>query len=201
MKFILASASRSRKALLKEIGFVPNICMSTDINETPKKKEKPRLLAIRLAKEKSLAAMEKIKDKSDIVVLSADTVVAVGSRIIDKALNNEDIYKNMKMLSGRNHRVFSGFNIVQTNKDGDIIRTIAKVVTTRVKFKSLSDIDIRDLIASNTGIGVAGGYTINNFGASFAISIIGSHTNIMGLPLYQVRNSLLTIGLKSVLTG
>ena len=204
MKFILASNSKSRKELLSKIGFYPDIFMPMDINETPKKKEKPRLLALRLAIEKAEAALKKNKEENadgssvESVILGGDTVISVGNRIIDKALDKEQVIKNMKMLSGRNHMAYSAFCVLKIDKDGSIMQKIHKVGITRVKFKHLSQLDIDNLVASGTGIGVAGGYTVDGIGSSFIISSTGSsHTNIMGIPSYLARNALMSVGLKS----
>jgi len=190
---ILASASPERLALLRNVGFIPDFVYPMDINETPVRNEKPRCLALRLASEKCMYCYKKYKPLNSII-LSGDTVVARGMIVVDKALDDEDVRSNMRILSGKNHRVYSGFSIIQTDSNGQITRCISSVEETRVKFKSLTTDDIEGLVRSGEGIGKAGGYAILGFGASFVIKIIGQVSTVIAMPLYHVRNTLLSCG-------
>jgi septum formation protein len=182
---ILASASPRRLDLLKQIGIVPAQIIPADIDETPLKGELPRALALRLAQEKCAA----ISAQPNHFVMAADTVVAVGRRILPKAENDKDIADCLDLMSGRSHTVFSG--IAVRHPDG---KTISRVVATKVKFKNLTKAERATYIASGEGIGKAGGYGIQGIADSFVISINGSYSNIVGLSLYDIRAMLSGVG-------
>lgn len=192
-RLIVASASVGRLELLRSVGFVPHLIYPMNIDETRLRNEKPRCLALRLASQKSMSCYDMYRP-SNSVILSGDTVVARGMIVVDKAMNDDDVRSNMLILSGTNHRVYSGFSIIQTDSDCNIIRHISRVEETRVKFKSLTNDDIEGLIRSGDGIGKAGGYGILGFGGSFVIKIIGQVSTIIAMPLYHVRNTLLSCG-------
>ncbi|MTI42120.1 septum formation protein [Roseibium hamelinense] len=180
---ILASASPRRLALLQQIGLDPDHLMPTNIDETPSKLETPRALALRLAREKALAARE-IAD-ADIemrpsLILSADTVVSVGRRILPKTELTDQALACLSLLSGRGHRVFTGLAL---SEPGGKIRS--KVIETRVRFKRLSRKDMDDYIASGEWRGKAGGYAIQGLAGSFVIKLVGSYTSVVGLPVAE----------------
>jgi septum formation protein len=199
IQFILASGSKGRMRLVQQIGFVPHLVISPDIDETQKKNEKPKDLAMRLALQKSYRALEMLENKANIVILSGDTVVAKGNKIADKATTDDEVRANMALLSGSNHSVFSAFCVIKTDADGNIIKTIHKYEQTKIKFKNLTQQDINSLVVSKTGISCAGGYSVDGVGESFVIKMQGSFSNVIGLPTYLVRNALFTCGLNCVL--
>lgn len=182
---ILASASPRRLDLLKQIGITPNHIIPADINETPQKNELPRALALRLAREKAMA----LPEKAGHFILAADTVVAVGRRILPKAETKEDVRYCLDLMSGRSHTVFTGMAV--RTPDGHLK---SRVVATKVKFKRLSDTEKESYIASDEGLGKAGGYGIQGIADSFVISINGSYSNIVGLSLYDIRAMLSGVG-------
>ncbi len=173
---ILASASPRRRDLLAQVGLVPEIIAAADIDETPLHNEMPRALALRLAVAKARAVT------AEGYVLAADTVVCVGRRILPKAETAEDVRACLKLLSGRNHRVFTGVAVV--SPEG---RLSSRVIETRLTFKRLTAPEIDAYIASGEGFGKAGGYGIQGRAGAFVIKLIGSYTAVVGLPLYETR--------------
>jgi septum formation protein len=173
---VLASASPRRIELLAQIGIVPDRIEPADIDETPLKGETPPRLAERLARTKA----EVVAARSPgVVVLAADTVVAVGRRLLEKAADETEAARFLRLLSGRNHRVFTGVAVVA---DG---RTTTRVNETRVAFKTLSEAEIAAYVASGDWRGKAGGYGIQGPAGAFVRRIVGSHPSVMGLPLYE----------------
>lgn len=173
-RLVLASASPRRLALLAQIGVKPDDVISTDIDETPLKGETARLLALRLARSKAEAARA-----DDALVLAADTVVAVGRRILPKAETEAEARDCLALLSGRSHRVYTG---VALRHDGKVSE---RLVETRVAFKRLTAEEIDAYIASDEWRGKAGGYAVQGVAARYIISIIGSYSSVVGLPLYE----------------
>lgn len=173
---VLASASPRRLELLALIGVTPDRVEPADIDETPLKGETPIRLAERLARSKAetLAAR-----RPDSVILAADTVVSVGRRLLEKAADEVEAERFLRLLSGRNHRVHTG---VAVAFDG---RLSARVVETRVAFKTLSDGEIAAYIGSGDWRGKAGAYGIQGPAGAFVRRIVGSHPSVMGLPLYE----------------
>jgi len=176
--FILASASPRRRDLLAQIGYTPAAIIPADIDETPFAGELPKPHAERLAHEKAAAVGS---DKRDTLILAADTVVALGKRILPKAEDEATARDCLKQLSGRRHRVISGISLVLP--DG---RQLTKSVTTTVAFKRLSAEDINRYIASGEWDGKAGGYAVQGLGALFVRFLSGSYSNVVGLPLFEV---------------
>ena len=185
MKLILASASPRRKDLLAQIGIVPDAILPADINEDPIDGELPRAHALRLAQEKAQAVAAR---EPGSVVLAADTVVGVGRRILPKTETRAEAEACLRLMSGRNHRVFTG---VATIADGHLR---AKVVQTRIGLKSLSEKEIADYLDSGEWQGKAGGYGIQGRAGAFVAKMVGSYTNVVGLPLYETRNMLTACG-------
>lgn len=179
---VLASASPRRLELLRQIGIVPDAVVSADIDETPLKGETPRLLALRLAVAKAEAAWAESKPAQ---VLAADTVVAVGRRILPKAEIEAEARACLTLLSGRGHRVYTG--VALKMPDG---RVRKRLVETRVTFKRLTAAEIESYIASGEWEGKAGGYAAQGRAGRFIVSIIGSYSAVVGLPLYETANLL-----------
>lgn len=183
---VLASASPRREALLRQIGFPPDRVMPAEIDETPVKKELPRPLALRLATAKAEAIA--VEARNDFV-LGADTVVACGRRILPKAETETEARRCLELLSGRRHRVYSGVVIIAP--DG---RRSRRVVTTIVTFKRLDEFDKAGYLASREWFGKAGGYAVQGIAGGLVRQINGSYTNIVGLPVFETRASLLGLG-------
>ena len=182
---MLASASPRRIELLALIGITPDRIDPADIDETPLKDETPSRLAVRLARTKAQAVAAR---SPDAVVLAADTVVAVGRRLLEKPADAAEAEKFLRLLSGRNHRVFTGVAV----SVGE--RVTHRVVDTRVAIKRLSDAEIADYVAGGDWKGKAGGYGIQGPAAAFVLKIIGSHPAVMGLPLPETVNLLAGAG-------
>ena len=186
LKFILGSSSPRRLELLKQINFHPNEIFKPEINEDPQKKELPILYVKRMAKER----MDVVKKKfPNDLILTADTIVYVGRRIIDKTNEQSKAIKFLELLSGRRHRVSTAFNLYCKDKIDSL-----RVVTSVVKMKRLTDNEIKSYIETNEWIGKAGAYGIQGSAEKFIQFISGSYTNIVGLPLNQVYGSLNSIG-------
>lgn len=179
--FILASGSPQRHRLLVSAGFEPDEILSADIDETPQQNELPARYVRRIATEKAVAVS---RQRAGHCVLAADTVIAVGKRIIRKAQNEDQARANLRLLSGRRHRVITGFCVVAP--DG---HRIAKVVQTAVILKRLDKVDADAIIASGEWQGVAG-YRIEGVLSACVTKIIGSHPNIVGLPIFEVAQVL-----------
>lgn len=176
-RLILASASPRRLELLKQIGVVPDEIRPADIDETPLPNELPRQHAARLALGKAGAIDG--NGRSDWVI-GADTVVAVGRRILPKAEDASTAAHCLELLSGRAHRVYGGVAVILP--DGSVRE---RVVVTRVKFKRLSPVELESYLDSGEWQGKAGGYAIQGRAAAYVSAISGSYSNVVGLPLYE----------------
>lgn len=181
-RLILASASPRRRELLAQIGYVPDEIAPADIDETERPGEEPRKLAERLAVEKAEAVRARFPGD---VILTADTVVAVGRRILPKTEEREEARECLELLSGRAHRVFTGMAVTGP---GDEMRK--RVVETRVKVRRLSELHIQRYLASGEWHGKAGGYGIQGAFSAHIVSLVGSYTAVVGLPLYEAENCL-----------
>jgi septum formation protein len=182
-ELILASASPRRLALLNQIGIDPEHLIPAHIDETPEKGELPRKLAARLADLKAEAARDKALQAgtgANALILAADTVVAVGRRILPKAETLEEASQCLRMLSGRNHRVYTGICLL-TPKG----RARHRLVETRLRFKRLSAKEMEAYLASAEWRGKAGGYAIQGIAGSFVVKLIGSYSAVVGLPLHE----------------
>lgn len=183
-KLVLASASPRRLRLLAQVGIEPDALRPASIDEKPRAGEMPRGLVSRLARAKAETARDQIandRDIADAYVLAADTVVAVGRRILMKPEYLEEAAASLNLLSGRAHRVFTAVCLITPT---DKIRT--KIVDTKVRFKHLSRPEIEAYIASREWRGKAGGYAIQGLAGSFVQKLNGSYTNVVGLPLTEV---------------
>ncbi len=185
--FVLASASPRRVELLAQIGISADIIDPADIDETPLKDELPRVYAKRMAIEKAAAVAHKHKGS---LLLAADTVVACGRRILQKAEDQNQARQFLKLLSGRKHKVITGLAL--TLPDG---RMLSKTVVSSVSFRQLGNDDITQYVASNEWQGKAGGYAIQGLAAAYIRAISGSYSNVVGLPLFEVANWLKAQGL------
>jgi septum formation protein len=188
IKLVLASGSPRRMALLAQIGVEPDRLLPATIDETPLKKEPPRILARRLARDKAQAAAELLaaeEEFSGALILAGDTVVSVGRRILPKAERIEQAALCLRQLSGRSHRVYTGLCLI--NAKGQVRQ---RLVETRVRFKRLSREDVDAYIASGQWRGKAGGYAIQGFAGAFVVKLIGSYTNVVGLPLHETMGLL-----------
>ncbi len=184
LRLVLASASPRRLELLAQAGIAPDALMPADVDETPARSEHPRSLARRLCREKVESAREALVEHStldDTLILGADTVVAVGRQIVPKADLREDAVANLRILSGRMHRVFTGLCLLGPDADRPRIR----VVESRVRFKRLAREEIEFYVASGEWRGKAGGYAIQGLAGRFVVRLVGSYTNVVGLPLYE----------------
>src|ERR1700730_15789912 len=182
-KFVLASGSPRRLALINQAGIEPDALRPADIDETPKRGELPRACATRLARNKAEAALTMVRIDEELkgsYILAADTVVAVGRRILPKAELLDEAAQCLPLLSGRNHRVYSAICLV-TPKEAFRQR----LVETRVRFKRLSPQDIEAYLASGEWRGKAGGYAAQGLAGSFIVKMVGSYRNVVGLPLYE----------------
>jgi septum formation protein len=182
-KLVLASGSPRRLSLINQAGVEPDSLEPAEIDETPERGELPRTLSVRLAREKALKAQERIRSRDDLkgaFILAADTVVAVGRRIMPKPELLEEAASCLRLLSGRTHRVYSGVCLVTPN---ETVKT--RLVETRVRFKRLSDQDIESYLASGEWRNKAGGYAIQGLAGTFVVKLVGSYTNVVGLPLYE----------------
>lgn len=185
--FVLASASPRRRDLLALIGLTPDLIIAADLDESPLPQETPANLALRLAVDK---ARHVAAAHPGGVVLAADTVVAMGRRVLDKAHDDTDVRHCLEMMSGRGHRVHTGVAVIAP--DG---RLASRRVETRIRFKRLDQADIDAYIASGEGVGKAGGYAIQGLAGAFVMHLVGSYTGVMGLPLYETRCLLSGAGL------
>ena len=187
-ELVLASSSPRRVELLALVGFTPDKIDPADIDEMPLKDETPPRLALRLATTKAQVVAQR---HPDAVVLAADTVVAVGRRFLETAADEAEATRFLKLLSGRNHRVFTGVAVVRNGK------LTHRVNETRVTFKILSDAEIAAYVASGDWRGKAGAYGIQGAASAFVRKIVGSHHGVMGLPLYETVNLLAGVGLRT----
>ncbi len=176
-------------ALLQQVGIEPDELIPADLDETPQRSELPRSVAIRLANEKARAAARIASHRPELAgcyTLAADTVVAVGRRILPKCELAEEAGACLRLLSGRAHRVYTGVTLI-TPKGAERRR----LVETRVRFKRLSAVEVEAYLASGEWRGKAGGYAIQGMAGSFVVKLIGSYPSVVGLPLYETV-SLLT---------
>ena len=182
MRLVLGSASPRRRDLLAQIGVVPDEISPADIDETPCPGELPRPYVERMAREKNLAVA------ADGLVLTADTTVSAGRRILGKPEDAAEAAQFLLLLSGRRHRVTTSV----VARVGDVTRQ--RTVETRVKLKRLSDAEISAYIRSGEWQGKAGGYAIQGMAAAFVPEIHGSYTNVVGLPLTETAALLTGLG-------
>jgi septum formation protein len=182
-KLVLASGSPRRVSLINQAGIEPDALRPADIDETPKRGELPRVCANRLARAKAEAALDGIGVDDDVYgsfILAADTVVAVGRRILPKAELIDEAAQCLRLLSGRNHRVYTALCLVTPKR-----KFRQRVVETRVRFKRLSTEDMEAYLGSGEWRGKAGGYGVQGLAGTFVVKLVGSYSNVVGLPLYE----------------
>jgi septum formation protein len=181
-RLVLASASPRRLEILGRLGIAPDRVLPVELDESPRKGELPRLLAQRLARAKAEAARA---EEPDALVLAADTVVAVGRRILGKPADRGEAKRFLDLLSGRRHRVMTGVCLLRP--DG---RRAERLVTTVIAFQRLTPGQVAAHLDSGEWQGVAGGYQIQKRAEAFARFLSGSHSNVVGLPLFETAQLL-----------
>ena len=186
MRLVLASASPRRLDLLARIGVTPDAVVPADVDEGVPDGELPRQHAIRLAREKAEAVAAK---EPDAIVLAADTVVAVGRRILPKVEDEQTLRTCMRLLSGRRHRVLTGVALVMP---GGGVRE--RLVETMIAMKRLSEDEIEHYAGHGEWRGKAGGYALQGYGEVYVRHIAGSYSNVVGLPLAETRVMLKSAG-------
>ena len=182
-KLVLASGSPRRLSLINQVGIEPDALRPIDIDETPKRGELPRAYATRLARNKAETALGMVRIDDELkgaYILASDTAVAVGRRILPKAELLDEAAQCLRLLSGRNHRVHTAICLVTPK---ETFRQ--RYVETRVRFKRLSEQDIEAYLASGEWRGKAGGYAAQGIAGGFVVKLVGSYSNIIGLPLYE----------------
>ena len=182
---VLASSSPRRRELLARLGVEPARIASPDIDESPRPREAPRAYALRLACEKA-AAVDRAPGE---VVLAGDTTVALGARILAKAESPAAVAAMLRRLSGRRHHCISAICVI--DRDG---RARHRVSDTVVAFTWLGEAEIAAYVASGEGLGKAGGYAIQGRAEALVRFISGSHSGVMGLPLFETRALLRAAG-------
>jgi septum formation protein len=184
VRLILASASPRRLELLARLGVVPDAVVPAEIDETPRKGELPAPYAERMAAEKAAACAQ-----PGALVLAADTVVAAGRRILPKAETEAEARAALSLLSGRRHRVHSAVTLLDCEG-----RARHRLSTSIVAFRRLSDDELAAYLASGEWRGKAGGYAIQGRAEALVRFLSGSHSGVMGLPLYETRALLRAAG-------
>jgi septum formation protein len=187
-KLVLASASPRRLDLLRQIGLEPDRTLPADLDEAPLAKETPRRLALRLAEAKAAAVAAQAPED---FVLAADTVVALGRRLLGKAEDEAEARAWLQLLSGRAHRVFTGVAVIAPSG-----RRALRLGEARVRFKRLTAREIDGYLASGEWRGKAGAYAIQGRAGGFVIDVQGSYSAVIGLPLYETRTLLEGLGFR-----
>jgi septum formation protein len=187
-RLVLASASPRRLELLAQVGIMPDAVVPADIDETPELRERPRALAARLARTKAMAVAGLPEHKNDFI-LAADTVVALGHRVLEKPADANEARKFLERLSGRRHRVIGGVCVVAP--EGKVSE---RVIVTQVRFRRLTPADIDAYIDSGEWQGKAGGYAIQGRAGGFVPWINGSYSNVVGLALSETVGLLQGLG-------
>jgi len=186
-RFVLASASPRRLDLLRQIGFEPDLMVPATVDESPRRGELPRALAARLAGDK---ARRVATDYPGRVILGADTVVALGRRVLPKAADEAQARRCLELLSGRRHTVHTAIAVI----DGDG-RERCRVAATKVRFKRLDAQEIANYLASDEWRGKAGGYAIQGRAGALIPWINGGYGTVVGLPLHETATLLAAAGL------
>lgn len=183
-QLILASASPRRRELIARLGIEPAAIRAADIDETPHRAEVPRAYAERMAREKAEAAADNAAH-----VLAGDTVVALGRRILPKAEDEATARRCLELLSGRRHRVLSA--VALRAPDGTLREKLSETI---VRFKRLTESEIAAYLVSGEWHGKAGGYAIQGAAEGLISWISGSHSGVVGLPLFETRTLLKSAG-------
>ena len=183
---VLASSSPRRHELLARIGVVPARIASPDIDETPLKGESPARYVVRIAEDKARA----VPRGDGEIILAGDTTIAVGRRILGKPDDEADLRRMLTLMSGRRHHCLSAVCAIDATG-----KLRARLSDTIVAFKPLSAAEIDAYVASGEGMGKAGGYAIQGRAEGFVRWLSGSHSGVVGLPLYETRALLLASGI------
>lgn len=189
LPIVLASASPRRLQLLEQIGIAPQTVLATDIDETPLKQELPRVYVQRLANAKAMAAQAISKDSQ--FILAADTIAAAGRRILNKTSERHIAKKHLSLLSGRRHRVYTSVVLLNTQTG----KISSRQVCTMVQFSRFTEKQLEHYLDSEEWKDKAGSYAIQGIAASFIQAISGSHSNVVGLPLFETAQLLRGHGL------
>ncbi|MBO9624112.1 MAG: septum formation protein Maf [Sphingomonas sp.] len=185
MRLVLASTSPRRRDLLARIGAVPDRIAAPDVDEDVRAGETPRAYVLRVAIDKAHA----VPREADEIVLAGDTTIAVGRRILAKPEDEADLRRMLGLLSGRRHRCLSAVCLIDT---GGKVRT--RLSDTIVAFKRLTQAEIDWYVASGEGMGKAGGYAIQGRAEAFVRYLSGSHSGVVGLPVFETRALLESAG-------
>ena len=180
--FILASSSKSRLSLLKQINIEPKLIVPANIDETPLKKENYEVYIKRMAENKANYVANIYKNEN---ILAADSIVVIKNKIIQKPKDIEEIKYFLNLYSGKNIKCYTAIHLIKKDKTYS-----KKLVLTKIKFKHLSKRDIDDIFLNekNFNLNSAGGLCLEGFTECLIKKIDGSYSNIMGLPLYDIRN-------------
>ena len=190
-RLVLASASPRRLELLRQIGFEPDLVEAAEVDESPLKDETPRRLALRLAGEKAAGVAGR---HADSYILAADTVVALGRRVLPKAESGGEVRDCLQLLSGRAHRVLTALCVIAPGG-----RRAQRLVESRVHLKRLTATDVAAYLQSEEGLGKAGGYAIQGRAGGFVTALQGSYSGVVGLPLYETLCLLEGLGFRAPL--
>ncbi|MCW3848129.1 Maf family protein [Sphingomonas sp. LB-2] len=185
MRLVLASTSPRRRDLLARIGVVPARIDAPDIDEDPLRGELPRPYVLRIATGKAHA----VPRAADEIVLAGDTTIAVGRRILGKPEDEADLRRMLALLSGRRHHCLSAVCLI--GLDGKARTRLSDTVVT---FKRLTPQEIDAYVASGEGMGKAGGYAIQGRAEGFVRFLAGSHSGVVGLPVFETRAMLMSAG-------
>jgi septum formation protein len=188
-KLVLASGSPRRVELLAQAGIEPDRLLPANVDEMPQRAEHPRSLARRLAYDKAHRSLEIMREDGETLentyILAADTVVSVSRNILPKAELLDEASQSLRMLSGRAHKVHTGICLI-TPKG----KSRSSVVETKVRFKRIPRDEMDAYLASGEWRGKAGGYAIQGLAGTFVVKLVGSYSNVVGLPLYQTTKLL-----------
>ncbi|MBI5047731.1 MAG: septum formation protein Maf [Deltaproteobacteria bacterium] len=186
-RITLASSSPRRKALLEEIGLSFDICHS-NIDENIKNGEVPEKHCLRLAEEKAKEAAKNVKSGW---ILGADTIVLIDNRILGKPSGIKEARDMLNLLRGRHHKVVTAFCLLNASTG----KNIKRVVESMVKIKNLSDKEIEDYLSTGEPLDKAGAYAAQGIGNFMIEKIEGSYTNVVGLPMEELKQVLEEIGI------
>tara|TARA_Y100000992_G_C21123973_1_gene423261 strand:+ start:80 stop:682 length:603 start_codon:yes stop_codon:yes gene_type:complete len=186
--FVLGSGSKRRLELLSQIGVKPDLVLLPNINEKVLSKELPHIYVERMSLEKNKVFQQQY---SQSIILTADTVVAIGRRILPKTMDANTAEQCLKLISGRRHKVFTSFSLYTPHNS---LKT--KTIQSIIKFKRLHPDEISYYLASKEWEGKAGGYAIQGIASSFINFISGSYSNVVGLPLAELYRALISVGYK-----
>ena len=186
--FVLGSGSKRRFELLSQIGVKPDLVLSPNIDEKVLSKELPYIYVERMSLEKNRVFQQQY---SQSIILTADTIVSIGRRILPKTMDANTAEECLKLISGRRHKVFTSFTL---NTPHNSLKT--KTIQSIIKFKRLHPDEITYYVASKEWVGTAGGYAIQGIASSFINFISGSYSNVVGLPLAELYRALISVGYK-----